>query len=295
MRLRVCVGDLVSWRGVDAIAVSANRALQGNASPSYWRFSGRESVDGAVRLASGEELARAAQGALACTESAWVEVGEAVATPAFGAVAQAGCRHVIHVVMPDGAQVHAGGSDHHVQQTGIPMLRQSFRAVLNAAVECGARSVGMPALGCGVKLWKPRLVADIAGRVVAEAALEHGSLATRGDSGSYNGAGDRAIDAVDFVMRTDDMARHWVETFETIFGPSLEASTRQPLVGRPIATWDLRRQMPLGAAAQSAGLAMPYGPYHASALKACSSADEHRAKAKRALLTRRTLQRVCNT
>ena len=286
MRLRVCVGDLVSWRGVDAIAVSANRALQGNASPRYWRFSGRESVDGSVRLASGEELAQAAKGALACTKWGRVDVGEAVATPAFGAVAQAGCRHVIHVVVPDGAQVHAGGSDHHVQQTAIPMLHQSFCAVLNAAMECGAHSVGIPALGCGVKLWKPRHVADVAARVVADAALECGTLTTRGN---------RVIGAVDFVMRTDDMAWHWVEAFETLFGPSVEATPPQPLANGPIATWDLCRHMALRVPARSAGLAAPRGAYHASAQKTCSSADEHQVKAKRALLTHRTLQRVCDS
>ena len=33
LRLRLYVGDIAAWRGVDAIAVSANRTLQGNDNP----------------------------------------------------------------------------------------------------------------------------------------------------------------------------------------------------------------------------------------------------------------------
>ena len=71
-------------------------------------------------------------------------------TPAFGAIARRGCRYVVHVVVPDGLQVPAGGSDGHVQRLSVLLLRQSFGAVLAAAAGCGARSVAVPALGCGV-------------------------------------------------------------------------------------------------------------------------------------------------
>ena len=58
-------------------------------------------------------------------------------TPAFGAIARRGCRYVVHVVVPDGLQVPAGGSDGHVQRLSVLLLRQSFGAVLAAAEGCG--------------------------------------------------------------------------------------------------------------------------------------------------------------
>jgi O-acetyl-ADP-ribose deacetylase (regulator of RNase III) len=299
MRLRVCVGDIVAWRGVDAIVVSANRALQGSASPGYWRFAGRQSVDGAVRLASGAELARAAERAVAGTDRGWCEAGQAVVTPAFGAVAQAGSSHVIHVVVPDGLQVHAGGSDHHVQDTATPVLHKCFRAVLTAATSCGARSVAMPALGCGVKAWRPRLVAEVAAYAIADAvAGESGRPTTHSSKNSWSGTNARAIDAVDFVMHSDEMARHWAETFGAIFGPSVESSDRNA----PAATWNLCQQVRMtrqpGATDRSCGSAMNDERNHSAIVHQVVEQQQEmgkaKAEAKRALLTHRTLQRVRN-
>ncbi len=300
MRLRLCVGDIVTWRGVDAIAVSANPTLQGNASPGYWRFAGRQSVDGAVRLASGAELAQAAEQAVAGTGRGWCEAGQAVVTPAFGAVSQAGSRHVIHVIVPDGLQVHAGGSDHHVQYIATPMLHKSFRAVLAAATSCGARRVAIPALGCGVKAWRPRLAAAVAARAIADVVGECGRPSTHGNKNSWSGAGKSAgvIDAVDFVMHSDEMAQHWEKAFGHAFGPSVESSDREAT----IATWNLWQQLPMRMARQpgvsdgSCGSTLDTECNRSVSVRQVLEQQQGtaQAEAKRALLTHRTLQRVRN-
>ena len=141
LRLRLCVGDIASWRGVDCVAVSTNRTLQGNENPTYWRFAGRKSVNGAVRSVGGPELAEACK---AQALRRHCEVGEAVVTPAFGDLARRGCRHVVHVMVPDGLQIHGGGTDRHVQRMALPVMRQSFSAVLDAAADVGALSAAMP-------------------------------------------------------------------------------------------------------------------------------------------------------
>jgi O-acetyl-ADP-ribose deacetylase (regulator of RNase III) len=222
-------------------------------------------------------------------------------TPAFGAVSQAGSRHVIHVIVPDGLQVHAGSSDHHVQYVATPMLHKSFRAVLAAATSCGARRVAIPALGCGVKAWRPRLAAAVAAHAIADAAVgECGKPKTRGNKNSWSAAGTNAgvIDAVDFVMHSDEMAQHWVETFRHAFGPSVESSDRDTT----IATWDLWQHLPMRTARQPG---VPDGSCGSALDTECNRSVSVRpvieqqqgtaqAKAKRTLLAHRTLQRVRN-
>ena len=204
LRLRLCVGDIAAWRGVDAVAVSSNRTLQGNDNPAYWRFAGRLSTNGAVRAACGPDLDAAFQSAR--RSGAACEVGEASVTPAFGALAHRGCRHIVHVVAPDGLQVHAGGSDQHVQRTAQPLLRQSFGAALAAAAACRARSLALPALGCGVNGWRPSLAAAACAYACADAA------ATTPSGGTLR--------RVDLVMWDDSMAQQWRETLIRLLGPS---------------------------------------------------------------------------
>jgi O-acetyl-ADP-ribose deacetylase (regulator of RNase III) len=282
MRLRLCVGDLAAWPGVDAVVVSANRTLQGNASPSYWRFAGRDSVDGAVRVAAGDELAQHCAALSVCCEA-----GEAVATPAFGALARRGCRNIVHVVVPDGLQVHAGSSDRHVQRTSLPLLRQSFSAALAAAAGCGARSVAMPALGCGVNGW-PHAVA-------AEAAICALTVATPAE-GSCSGT----LETVDLVLRTEAAAQHWLDAVGSALGPPRTDESQSPLPRkRAVASWDLIEQ-------RSAGRRWPSQRLSAGAdsrITGGSSCDvdnavRRRAAAqqgsasKRALLVHRTLEQV---
>jgi hypothetical protein len=112
-----------------------------------------------------------------------------------------GCWYVVHVVVPDGLQVHAGGSDHHVQRLSLPLLQQSFSAVLRAAAGVGARSVAVPALGCGVNGWRPSLAAAAAARALVEVA-EYGTLSS-----------------VDLVIGSDSMAQRWREALADAVGP----------------------------------------------------------------------------
>jgi O-acetyl-ADP-ribose deacetylase (regulator of RNase III) len=55
MRIAVTRGRLERQRA-SALITSANDALVGNLQPAYWRFQGRDSVDGAVRAAGGADL-----------------------------------------------------------------------------------------------------------------------------------------------------------------------------------------------------------------------------------------------
>ena len=259
LRLRLCVGDIASWRGVDCVAVSTNRTLQGNENPTYWRFAGRKSVNGAVRSVGGPELAEACK---AQALRRHCEVGEAVVTPAFGDLARRGCRHVVHVMVPDGLQIHGGGTDRHVQRMALPVMRQSFSAVLDAAADVGALSAAMPALGCGVNGWSPSLVAAAAAHALADAAAASG-----------------AVSAVDLIMGSQQMARAWGEVLEAALGPP----TLEPhAADRHISTWQISPQ-------QSASL----GPLLAEqGDQRVSSDDASRRKSTRAL-RERLLLRVC--
>ena len=142
-------------------------------------------------------------------------------TPAFGELARRGCRHVVHVVVPDGLQVHAGGSDRHVQRMALPLLRQSFSAVLTAAAGVGARSVALPALGCGVNGWQPSLAAVAAAHALADAAA-----ASAGST----------LSAVDLVMGSEKMAQRWREALEAALGPPEAAADGLNV------TWELSQQ-----------------------------------------------------
>lgn len=278
MRLRLCVGDIAVWRGVDAVAVSTNRSLQGNANPQYWRFAGRESADGAVRRVAGEELAM-----VAAELHGTCSVGEAVATPAFGALVTHGCRHVVHVVVPDGLQVHAGGSDRHVQQTGLLLLQQSFSAAIMAAAGCGARSLALPALGCGVNGWSPLLAAAAATHAIVDAAKAR-AVDTNIDT--------TCISAVDVVLQTNAMALRWLSAVEAILGPCNDEVRWQHQHPQPsttvVGTWTLESVSTISL--PSLSLAVVNGNQTTS--NAPTATTVAKSKGRRRLLAQRTLERV---
>ena len=73
--------------------------------------------------------------------------GCAVRTPAFGALRSTGASTIVHAVAPDGR--HLAGSGRRYEQAAA-LLAQTYAAAIHEASEAGARSVAIPALGCGV-------------------------------------------------------------------------------------------------------------------------------------------------
>ena len=188
MRLRLLPrADLAAVRGCDALATSANAALCGNSNPNFWRFSGRRNADGAVRAAGGRALDAA------CHDIPLIEgckhtrcrPGSAVATAgAFGSL-DAGL--VIHAVSPNGAygysqqrwfgpngtNVWNGVDDSPDVPARAPppgeagdQLVATAAAILREAEAHGARSLALPAIGCGVMGWTPSRASQLVLRAI---------------------------------------------------------------------------------------------------------------------------------
>ena len=148
--------DIASWAAADAIVSSSNSALAPNNNAHYWRFAGREGTNGAIHAAAGPELLEACrvfgdvdlqrigrgQALNRRRNNTRCAVGEAVSTPAFGALR---CEHVIHAVTPDGMF----GQDEDSNR----LFRQTYDSVLAQCGWLGVDSVAIPALGCGVHGW----------------------------------------------------------------------------------------------------------------------------------------------
>lgn len=208
--------DVAAVRGCDALATSANVALVGNQNPNFWRFAGRRNADGAVRAAGGAAL-HAACASLPVVEGRYTRcrTGGAVATSgAFGSL-HAGL--VVHAVPPNGAfgygqqrwfgsrgtDVWNGVDDSpdvpsRAQPGGAAkeQLRSTFAAVLAAAEAHGARSVCMPAFGCGVMAWNAGRAAQVAVRTIR--AHEAGGGLERVDLALFDDAVFRAfVDAAE--------------------------------------------------------------------------------------------------
>ena len=191
MRLRLIKGDIAKC-SANAIVTSANDALCGNDQPLYWRFTNQRNVDGAVRKIAGPGLRDAC---LSLPEikpviheneeprdiSRWAETakkrglsrtlrcapGRAVATRAYGLDAD----WCIHAVAPDsefGYEGHYQGNigirGEDVRATSTPPIARLHATYLNAFKVCStkdARTVALPALGAGVKAWRPRVAAAV--------------------------------------------------------------------------------------------------------------------------------------
>jgi O-acetyl-ADP-ribose deacetylase (regulator of RNase III) len=116
--------------------------------------------------------------------------GAAVSTPAFGAVL---ADHVVHAVVPDSefgyeGQYTGGERDHvmsgvveadtqAIKLRGLPhftppdnVLFSTYRSAFAETVRLGATDVACPALGTGVKGWKPAISAALALEVAARLA-----------------------------------------------------------------------------------------------------------------------------
>jgi len=196
--------DIAAVRGRDAIATSANVALVGNRNPRFWRFAGKQNADGALRAAGGLALDDACA-ALPIIDGVHTRCrpGCAVVTSGFGSL-HAGL--VVHAVPPNGAfgygmqkwfgtrgnAVWNGVNDSpDVPGAALPagaakeQLHSTFDAVLAAADAHGARSVCMPAFGCGVMAWNDGRAAQIAVRAICAYqadGLEQVDVALFGDA-----------------------------------------------------------------------------------------------------------------
>jgi O-acetyl-ADP-ribose deacetylase len=128
---------------VDAIVNAANSSLLGGGG-----------VDGAIHRAAGPRLLEQCRELRHTTYPHGLPVGKAVATGAGNLPA----RWVIHTV----------GPNRHVGQTDPTLLASCFKDSLREAVNVGARSVALPAVGAGVYGWDAAEVARIAVAAVRE-------------------------------------------------------------------------------------------------------------------------------
>ena len=204
--LTISRGDILQ-QSAGALVTSANDALSGNGQPMYWRFISRQNVDGTMRKLAGDaltqrcldiepvapinfrrDLTRWTSG-VKHGDSALVRcrAGSAVSTPASGALL---CDHVVHAVAPDSEFGYEGiytGGRHDQAVSGAvrgPDTPQDFTPqqftppddlLLSAYVEALEEAVGRlqatsvvcPALGAGVKGWKPSISACLGLEAVA--------------------------------------------------------------------------------------------------------------------------------
>ncbi len=127
---------------VDAIVNAANNTLLGGAG-----------VDGAIHMAAGPELLEA------CRKLHGCRTGEAKVTPGFNLPA----KYVIHTVGP----IYSG------TQEDEDLLSSCYWNSLDAAVDCGARSIAFPSISTGVFGYPRQEAAEIAVDTVIDWMDEH--------------------------------------------------------------------------------------------------------------------------
>jgi O-acetyl-ADP-ribose deacetylase len=125
------VGDLTKQR-VDAIVNAASTSLLGGGG-----------VDGAIHRAGGPEILAE------CRLLGGCDTGDAKATTAGRLPA----RWVVHAVGP----VWQGGEAGEAE-----LLASAHRRALEVALDLGARTVGFPAISCGIYGYPPELAASVA-------------------------------------------------------------------------------------------------------------------------------------
>jgi O-acetyl-ADP-ribose deacetylase len=162
-RVGIVLGDISRLPvRVGAIVTSSNKALSGNQNPSYWRFSGRTNVDGAVRAAAGVPFVFAKEGYS-------LNPGDAIVTDSVGQLREFSSK-VIHTNVPEGEF----GSDAALT-LGKSLLSSCYFNALTHATSL--ESIAFPALGCGVRGWKPSVAAEVAFSALSRfASLESSQL-----------------------------------------------------------------------------------------------------------------------
>lgn len=136
MTLSVEIGDLTRVEA-DAVVNAANSLLLGGGG-----------VDGAIHAAAGPRLLEACRRLRNTTHRDGLDVGDAVATPAFDLPAS----WVIHTVGPN---LHRGQDD-------PARLASCFARSLDVAAELDVRSIAFPAVSAGAYGWPVTDVARIA-------------------------------------------------------------------------------------------------------------------------------------
>ncbi|GLQ90505.1 O-acetyl-ADP-ribose deacetylase [Dyella flagellata] len=151
MPISVVTSDLTRLV-LDAIVNAANSALLGGGG-----------VDGAIHRAAGPGLLEACKALPQVAPGVRCPTGEARITPGFLLPA----RYVIHTVGP----VWKGG--HH----GEPeLLAQCYRSSVALAVRHEVRSMGFPAISCGVYGYPPEQAARVAIAALRDALTAHAAL-----------------------------------------------------------------------------------------------------------------------
>ena len=204
----------------DALATSANAGLVGNANPNFWRFAGRKSADGELHKAAGPALL-AACAALPTVDGVRCRPGCAVVTSGSFKVH---ATHIIHAVAPDGTYAsglrqwwgqrqwsgsgaaRGGQPDVYLEEAepagaAREQLQATVAAVLQAADEVGARSLGLPAIGCGVLGWRADRAAGVALRAIAAARP---SLS--------------ALERIDVALPSDAVRAGWLQGVQEALG-----------------------------------------------------------------------------
>jgi len=210
--LRFVRGDLARYRA-DVIVTSTNAQCSGNANPSYWRFTGKKNVDGAIREAMDEvhtSMHTSANGKPAPNAPKIPSVGGAVAIPARGRLLLPEFRvqHVIATLVPEGAYGYGNDAMRQSEKQLSECYSNTLllaEALLSQLQQQQATSspptpfiLAFPALGCGVREWKTSRAAEIA----CSAIFNHCSSS----SSSCSGIGE-----IHFVFFDHGVFRTWVQ------------------------------------------------------------------------------------
>lgn len=151
MILSVVTGDLTRL-ALDAIVNAANPALLGGGA-----------IDGAIHRAAGPGLLAACQALPQVAPGIRCPTGEARITPGFLLPA----RYVIHTVGP----VWKGG-DYGESR----WLAQCYRSCIELAARHDVRSIGFPAISCGVYGYPPEQAARVAMASLGEVLRAHPAM-----------------------------------------------------------------------------------------------------------------------
>ncbi|KAL1507400.1 hypothetical protein AB1Y20_008242 [Prymnesium parvum] len=261
MRVHLSRGCLAA-ASAGALVTSANDSLVGNLAPMYWRFISRTNVDSTIRKLGGEELIQACldieplptvqgirrditrwtsgvkHGACALVRC---PAGAAVATKASGALR---ADWVIHAVAPDSEFGYEGlytGGDASQKASGITsqqfsppdqLLLSAFSSAFSEAARVQASTVCCPALGIGVKGWKPAISAALGLEAVVQ----------------LNARDPTSVKSIEFVIGgvdADITWREWLKVARALLGlPSgidSDASFKEQASQGRI-TWELLSQ-----------------------------------------------------
>jgi O-acetyl-ADP-ribose deacetylase len=153
MSMSVEIGDLTQVEA-DAVVNAANSLLLGGGG-----------VDGAIHAAAGPRLLEACRRLRGSTHREGLEVGDAVATPAFD--------------LPSSWVIHTVGPNLHRGQDDPARLASCFARSLDVAAELDVRSIAFPAVSAGAYGWPVTDVARIAVTTCRTWLAEHPEASPR--------------------------------------------------------------------------------------------------------------------